>query len=65
MERGCPSEAVAAFMGHWLMGEEPQDALSSFSPAAYEDSLRCHLLPLMKEVGWMVRNSHLVTEADV
>ncbi len=65
MERGCPSEAVAAFMGHWLMGEEPQDALSSFAPAAYEDSLRCHLLPLMKEVGWIVRNSHLVTEADV
>lgn len=63
-ERGCPPETLAAYMGHWLQGEEPQDIFSSFCPHTYVDSLQRYLLPMMKELGWMVRNSHLVQEAD-
>ncbi|WP_312591584.1 hypothetical protein [Stutzerimonas nitrititolerans] len=62
-ERGCPPETLAAFMGHWLHGEAPQEMLSSFCPGAYVQSLHAYLLPLMRELGWMVRNSHLVKEA--
>lgn len=63
-ERGCPPETLAAFMGHWLSGEEPQDIYSSFCPRTYVQSLHAYVLPLMRELGWMVRNSHLVTEAE-
>ena len=63
-ERGCPPEALSAFMGHWLSGEEPQDAFSSFCPRTYVQDLHAYLLPLMRELGWMVRNSHLVMEVD-
>lgn len=62
-ERGCPPETLAAFMGHWLHGEAPQESLSSFCPGAYVQSLHAYLLPLIRELGWMVRNSHLVKEA--
>jgi len=64
-ERGCPPETLSAFMGHWLSGEEPQDIYSSFCPRTYVQGLHTYLLPLMREIGWMVRNSHLVAEADV
>ena len=64
-ERGCPPETLAALMGHWLSGEEPQDIYSSFCPRTYVQGLHTHLLPLMRELGWTVRNSHLVAEADV
>ena len=63
-ERGCPPETLSAFMGHWLSGEEPQDAFSSFCPRTYVQDLHAYLLPLMRELGWMVRNSHLVMEVD-
>lgn len=59
-ERGCPPETLAAFMGHWLHGEAPQDIYSSFCPQTYEQGLHTYLFPLMKELGWSVRNSHLV-----
>jgi hypothetical protein len=62
-ERGCPPEILSAFMGHWLQGEEPQDVFSSFCPRAYVQNLHAYLLPLMRELGWMVRNSHLVMRA--
>jgi hypothetical protein len=64
-ERGCPPETLAALMGHWLSGEEPQDIYSSFCPRTYVQGLHTHLLPLMRELGWTVRYSHLVAEADV
>lgn len=64
-ERGCPPETLSALMGHWLSGEEPQDIYSSFCPRTYVQGLHSHLLPLMRELGWTVRNSHLVAEADV
>jgi len=63
-ERGCPPETLAAFMGHWLSGEEPQDVYSSFCPRTYAQGLHTYVLPLMRELGWMVRNSHFVTEAE-
>jgi hypothetical protein len=61
-ERGCSPETLAAYMGHWLSGEEPQDVYSTFCPRTYVKSLHTYLLPLMGELGWMVRNSHLVQE---
>lgn len=64
-ERGCPPETLSALMGHWLSGEEPQDIYSSFCPRTYVQSLHANLLPLMRELGWTVRNSHLVAEADI
>lgn len=64
-ERGCPPETLSALMGYWLSGEEPQDIYSSFCPRTYVQGLHSHLLPLMRELGWTVRNSHLVAEADV
>lgn len=64
-ERGCPPEVLAAYMGHWLSGEEPQDAYSSFCPRAYGQCLHDYLLPLVLELGWTVRNSHLVAEGGV
>ena len=64
-ERGCPPETLSALMGHWLSGEEPQDIYSSFCPRTYVQGLHTYLLPLMRELGWTVRNSHLVAETDV
>lgn len=61
-ERGCPPEALAAFMGHWLRGEEPQDAYSSFSPAAYANILDEWITPLLRELGWSALSSQGVTE---
>ncbi|MDI4067855.1 hypothetical protein QK416_27810 [Pseudomonas aeruginosa] len=63
-ERGCPPETLSALMGHWLSGEEPQDIYSSFCPRTYVQGLHTYLLSLMRELGWTVRNSHLVVEAD-
>jgi len=63
-ERGCPPETLSALMGHWLSGEEPQDIYSSFCPRTYVQGLHTFLLSLMRELGWTVRNSHLVGEAD-
>ncbi|AWS93544.1 TPA: site-specific integrase [Pseudomonas aeruginosa] len=61
-ERGCPSEALAAFMGHWLRGEEPQDAYSTFCPAVYAKVLDEWITPLLKELGWSALSSQWVTE---
>lgn len=61
-ERGCPPEALAAFMGHWLRGEEPQDTYSSFCPAVYANVLDEWLTPLLREFGWSALNSQWVTE---
>lgn len=56
-ERGCPPEALAAFMGHWLRGEEPQDPYSSFCPAAYAGVLSDWITQLLKTLGWYVQGS--------
>ncbi|WP_455232869.1 hypothetical protein [Geopseudomonas aromaticivorans] len=56
-ERGCPPEVLAAFMGHWLRGEEPQDAYSSFCPATYATIANGWITPLLKELGWSALSS--------
>ncbi len=61
-ERGCPPEALTALMGHWLRGEEPQDAYSSFCPAAYANVLDEWITPLLRELGWSALSSQWVTE---
>ena len=61
-ERGCPAEPLAAFMGHWLRGEEPLDAYSSFCPATYARTIDEWITPLLKELGWSALASSWVTE---
>jgi len=61
-ERGCPAEPLGAFMGHWLRGEEPQDAYSSFCPATYTRVLDEWITPLLKELGWSALASPWVAE---
>jgi len=51
LARGCPSEIVDAWMGHWHMGEEPWALHSSFSFQAYRDELEKYLIPLLDEIG--------------
>lgn len=52
VERSCPAESLAAFLGHWLRGEEPQDAFSSFCPATYARVVDEWITPLLQELGW-------------
>lgn len=61
-ERGCPPESLAAYMGHWLRGEEPQDVYSSFCPAAYANVLDEWISPLLRELGWSALSSQWVNE---
>lgn len=56
-ERGCPAEALAAFMGHWLRGEEPQDLYSSFFPLAYAEVIGEWITRLLTELGWSAISS--------
>lgn len=51
LARGCASEVVDAWMGHWHMGEEPWALHSSFSFQAYRNELERHLVPLLDEIG--------------
>lgn len=51
LERRCPSEIIDAFMGHWYEGEDPFNKYSSFCFADYLAQLRCHLLPLLEDIG--------------
>lgn len=54
MERGCPPELVAAFMGHWERGEEPWGKYSALSPLQYASSLASYITPMLEEDGWAV-----------
>lgn len=51
LERGCPTEVVDAWMGHWHTGEEPWAMFSSFGFQAYRDSLQLYLVPLLEKIG--------------
>lgn len=61
-ERGCPIEPLAAYMGHWLRGEEPQDQYSSFCPATYAKVLDEWVTPLLTELKWSAFVSPWVEE---
>lgn len=52
-ERGCPAEFQAAFLGHWLRGEEPQDAFSSFCPVVHRLLVDEWITPLITDLGWL------------
>ncbi|WP_229731964.1 hypothetical protein [Pseudomonas sp. N040] len=56
-ERDCPAEVMAAFMGHWLRGEEPMDSFSSFCPSAYADCLNKWISRLLTKMGWSAISS--------
>lgn len=51
LTRGCATEAVDAYMGHWNMGEEPWATHSSFSFQQYRDEMEKFLVPLLDEIG--------------
>lgn len=51
LERGCPTEIINAFMGHWRSGEEPHGSFSGFSTLAYIDKLKEHLAPILDDLG--------------
>lgn len=51
LTRGCPSEVVDAWMGHWNFGEEPWGPYSSFSFLEYRATLEKYLVPLMQDLG--------------
>ena len=52
LARGCPTEVVDAWMGHWHFGEEPWGLYSSFSFQEYRAALQTHLIPLLDELGF-------------
>jgi len=56
-ELGCPAEVLAAFMGHWLRGEEPQDRHSSFCPFHYAETLGRWITQLLGGMGWYALRS--------
>ncbi|SDT86695.1 hypothetical protein SAMN05216296_0035 [Pseudomonas pohangensis] len=60
IERNCSPEVVNAYMGHWLLGEEPQNSLSSFCPNDYVATLDKNLQALMSELPWVVIHSRWV-----
>lgn len=51
LARGCSTEAIDAYMGHWYMGEEPWSTHSSFSFQQYRNEMETFLAPLMEEIG--------------
>lgn len=50
--RGCPTEIVDAFMGHWARGEEPWGKYSSLSYVQVIAELKHYLEPLVSELGF-------------
>ena len=50
-ERGCPSDVLSAFMGHWSLGQEPHGPYSCLSPRHERVKLQKYLLPLLDEIG--------------
>jgi hypothetical protein len=53
LERGCPTEVIAAFMGHWERGEEPWGRYSALSPDQYVNILAGYLEKILHEDGWV------------
>ncbi len=51
LERGCPTEVVDAWMGHWHAGEEPWGPYSSFSFAEYRSKIKEYLVPILEDLG--------------
>lgn len=52
LEKGCPPEIIAAFMGHWERGEEPWGRFSALSPTNYSSTIAKHLVPILADDGW-------------
>ncbi len=59
--KGCPVEIIQCFMGHWARGEEPWSKHSSFSFAEYLRQIRKFIPPILKELRWQARKSHLAS----
>jgi hypothetical protein len=48
--RGCPSEVVDAFMGHWSRGQEPWGKYSSISMIEIIEVLSKYIIPILEEL---------------
>lgn len=50
-ERGCPSEIIDAFMGHWGRGQEPWGQYSSISIIEIIESIKMYIPKILNELG--------------
>lgn len=53
VERGCKSEYIDAFMGHWNHGREPWGAYSALPAAQIISELRPHLDAVLESAGFL------------
>lgn len=52
---GIPAELISYFLGHWMIGEEPFQKFSTFSPLAFSEEIRSVTQRLTVETGWTVQ----------
>lgn len=52
---GVPAELISYFLGHWMIGEEPFQKFSTFSPLAFSEEIRSVIQRLAVETGWTVQ----------
>lgn len=49
------TETLHALLGHWHIGTEAWGAASALDPLAYRADLMGHLVPLLRDAGWVPR----------
>jgi len=49
------TETLHALLGHWHIGTEAWGAASALDPLAYRADLMRHLVPLLRDAGWVPR----------
>lgn len=52
---GIPAELISYFLGHWMIGEEPFQKFSTFSPLEFFEDIRSVIQRLAVETGWTVQ----------
>ena len=52
VRRGCPSEFIDAFMGHWVRGSQPFGRYATLLPQHYLDTLRTQLNAIADDYGF-------------
>lgn len=63
LEQGMPVEVLDAFMGHWVLGQEPWGPYSTFSFPQYVQALQGFLVPFLDdELGFGLVKSPLVMQ---
>ena len=57
--KGCPTEVIDAFMGHWGRGEEPWGEYSTISYLLITQELKRYIPPLLNTLGFKVIRSRI------